>query len=204
MNKLLLPLALGCVLCLLTSGCASTDVKPEDDLNEPPPVDPRAAELFDKRCDDSMFQAAIARWRDNDVGGCQSLLERLLHRNPSYLEARLMLADLFLAQGNIPGAEGQLRWIVQQHPENPQARHSLGLLLDSTDRHAEALEHLREARRLDPQNQLYAMCEEAALGQITTGTIPAAASIGVRPPAPPASQPATAVKPASIASPSRR
>ena len=164
-----------CAGCLLILGCAAPEVQQEK-AEQPPPVDPRTAQLFQKRCDDSMLQAAIARWNDGDVSGCESLLERLLERNPSHLEARMTLADLQLSEGNVPAAETHLRWIVQHNPQNPQARHSLGMLLDTTGRHDEALVHLREATRLDPQNELYAMCEQSALGLVTTGSTPIAMS----------------------------
>ena len=169
-------LAIVCAACALILGCAAPEVQHNEEV-KPPPVDPRAAELFQKRCDDSMLQAATARWRDGDANGCQSLLEQLLNRNPSHVEARMTLADLQLSQGNIPAAESHLRWIVQKNPENPQARHSLGMLLDTTGRHEEALTHLREAARLDPQNLLYAMCAQSALGVMTTGTTPTATSM---------------------------
>jgi tetratricopeptide (TPR) repeat protein len=160
--------------CLLIWGCAAPDVQ-QDESPQPPPIDQRSAELFQKRCDDSMLQAAIARWSEGDISGCQQLLERLLNRNQSNLEARLTLADLQLSQGDVQAAENHLRWIVQQNPQNPQARHSLGMLLDTTGRHEEALGQLREAARLDPQNQLYTMCEQTALG-VTDGTTPMATS----------------------------
>ena len=139
---------------------------PEDKGDESLLSTETSTELFQLRCDESLLQAAVARWRDGDAAGCRMLLERLLNRNPDHLSARMMLADLHASRGDITAAENQFRWIIQRNPDNPQAHHSLGVLLETSGRPEQAAMHLQTAARLEPDNKLYALCYDAAVARL--------------------------------------
>src|SRR3954471_10826378 len=51
---------------------------------------------FDKKRDDTQFDAAASSWERGDPESCEATLKQLLERNPSYRRARLLLADLYL------------------------------------------------------------------------------------------------------------
>src|SRR3954454_977723 len=51
---------------------------------------------FDKKRDDTQFEAAASSWERGDPESCEATLKQLLERNPSYRRAHLLLADLYL------------------------------------------------------------------------------------------------------------
>ena len=150
-----------CAVCLGASGCATPKLwKPSGDDAAPLRGKRREEALarFDVHRDNAQYQAAMDRWRANDPFTCEAQLRGIIARNPEHLEARQALADLTLDRGDVVAAEQELRDLLKIAPDNPQTHHSLGLLLQSLDREAEALPHLKRAAELSPDNTLYQLC----------------------------------------------
>ena len=159
----LLVLALG-LLCG-APGCAA--VAPEQAYPSQQPgndAEQRAAvELFDRRRDEVQFAAAQSRWSKGDLHGCRTAVEQLLARNPRHRDARLLLAEVCLAEENPGLGLETVRSVVSEHPDDALAQHLLGTLLDATGREAEALTHLERAALLAPRNELFSLSHQAAL-----------------------------------------
>lgn len=141
-------------------GCAGTGLKRQSGDVAPVREDRReeAMRKFETHRDNAQYQAALECWRMGDRLTCEAQLKSLLSRNPKYRDARQALADLAIEQGDAAGAESQLRELLKQSPNEPQTHHSLGLLLESQNRHEESLTHLRRAAELDPDSMLYQLC----------------------------------------------
>ncbi len=156
-NKLCILLVLSAVL---HSGCAMPSF-PKLPFNSKGPADglrdPMAIREFEQRRDAANYKTALARWEHGDTAGCESMLVTLLRRNPEFSDARLTLADLYLETHRPDAAEQQLRTVLEAEPDNPQANHSLGLVLETKGNLAAAVVHLQKAAQLDPNNELYAI-----------------------------------------------
>jgi tetratricopeptide (TPR) repeat protein len=178
-------LILSCAGCQLTNSRQATSQE-RTSAAESPDLEV-STKLFEERRDRAMMEAAVARWRENDVAGCSNLLERLLQRNPQYRPARMLLADLLVSQQRSAEAEAQLRWLVQSDARDAQAHHSLGLLLESTGRGGEAMSHIQQAAQLEPANRLYSLSYDVLLAGLSPRTPPLAtpAPIVQTRPAPP-------------------
>lgn len=153
------------MLCLGASGCATPKLwKPSGNDAAPLRGQRRDEALarFDTHRDNAQYQAAMERWRANDRFTCEAQLRGIVARNPKHIEARQALADLMLDGGDTAAAEQELRDILKVAPEGPQTHHSLGLLLQSLDREAEALPYLQRAAELAPDNTLYQLCVQPA------------------------------------------
>ena len=60
----------------------------------------KLAQDFDRQRDNAQFDAAASSWERGDVEGARKILDQLLDRNPNHRRARLLLADLYLFNGN--------------------------------------------------------------------------------------------------------
>jgi predicted CXXCH cytochrome family protein len=78
-----------------------------------------------------------------------------LELNPDFVPAWVNQADLQRARGEEAAAEKLLRKATQRLPESGDLHHALGLSLVRQQRTAEALEELRQAARLAPDNARY-------------------------------------------------
>jgi Tfp pilus assembly protein PilF len=149
--------------CGLLLGCASL-----------PPAGRAAKELdratrrgkdlasFEAKRDEAQFAAARERADQGDPAAAEALLLSLLERSPNHQEARLLLADLWVAQDRTDKAEAELRTLLKQSPDNARAHHSLGLLCDVTSRAAEAQQHFQRAAELNPQEETFRLSLEAS------------------------------------------
>ena len=76
-----------------------------------------------------------------------------LRIDPDFVPVRVNLAIFYDQQGKKDEAERQARKVVELEPESAEAHYSLGLLVgQDEDRLEEALEHLRTAAKLAPQD----------------------------------------------------
>jgi hypothetical protein len=69
---------------------------------QPAPADSRneaALRQFEENRDRAEYQAAEARWRQQDLPGCEARLARLLERNPAHQDARRLRAQVLAATG---------------------------------------------------------------------------------------------------------
>jgi tetratricopeptide (TPR) repeat protein len=83
------------------------------------------------------------------------LLQRILAEHPEDPRAHVLYGTVLRDQGLLPQAEAQLRAALKISAARADAHAALAILLDLTDRHAEALRHHRRAARLEPGNAAY-------------------------------------------------
>lgn len=112
-------------------------------------------EEFDSHRTAAQLESARERWRQGDIAACQVQLEKLLRSDPHQVEARRLLADVYLVQQDTTAAADQLRSVLEIDETNDEAQHALGLLLMGDDTDQEASVHLRRAVELAPDNELY-------------------------------------------------
>jgi Flp pilus assembly protein TadD len=112
--------------------------------------------------DRSEFEAAKFAWRQDDVEGCRDLLGKLLERNPRHREGGLLMAELLLVEQQTEQAREQLKQVLAHHPDDGEALHAMGLLLDAENRPAEAQVYYRQAAKAAPNNREYQISCEAA------------------------------------------
>jgi len=153
------------MLLACLAGCTAIDKQLASLPDDVAPVraerEEEVVQDFERTRDTALYQAALARWRAGDSVASESLLMRLLQRNDQHREARLLLADLYVATNKPNAAEEQLRLLIRRMPNDAQVHHSLGLLLESTGRTEEAVTHLQKAAELAPDNELYALSHDA-------------------------------------------
>jgi tetratricopeptide (TPR) repeat protein len=121
---------------------------------------------FDKKRDDTQFDAAASSWERGDPAACELTLQQLLERNPKYRRAHLLLADLYLFNGQTDRAIDALTKAVALDEKDPVAQHSLAQALDAAGLRQEAVEHYQLATQLQPTNELYALSFKTALGVV--------------------------------------
>jgi tetratricopeptide (TPR) repeat protein len=85
-----------------------------------------------------------------DHGAAAAALRDALQAQPSSLPARLKLAEVLLATGDLAGSETLFQAILTDHPQAPQAHYGLGRVEAARGRPAAAVDRYREATRLLP------------------------------------------------------
>jgi tRNA A-37 threonylcarbamoyl transferase component Bud32/tetratricopeptide (TPR) repeat protein len=71
---------------------------------------------------------------NNDNSSAKALMHQLLKNNPLFFPARMNLADILRTEGNIDGAIGELKKILEQSPQNIYATQKLArAYLDADD-----------------------------------------------------------------------
>ncbi len=119
---------------------------------------------FERRRDESQYQAALNRWREDDSAGCRQQLETLLARNANHHPAHLLMAEVALEQGEPKLALEHTRAVLGSEPNNARAHHLMALALDSLGESSGAVQHYERATTLAPGNEQYAFAYQAALG----------------------------------------
>jgi len=170
------------LLALGAAGCAAVKAPKVPDAPVPDVAEQRherneqVIEEFEARRDFAEYQAALGYWHREDLEGCEATLSRLLHRNPDHLAARLLAAEVCLHQDRRPEAVGHLDAALKAHPDDAQALHAKGLVLDAMDQAAEALVYYERAMEQAPDEELFAVSYHTALESIDEGARPAAAA----------------------------
>src|SRR4029453_7747779 len=100
-----------------------------------------AVQAFEEQRDRAQLEAAVARWNQGDISGCESRLRAILARRPNDVEAHARLAELAWSCENHVEAENEYRAALQLAPERADLEHALGLMLQATGRATEALPH---------------------------------------------------------------
>jgi Tfp pilus assembly protein PilF len=100
-------------------------------------------------------QAAMDRWSQGDICGCESRLRAILARRPSDIEAHVRLAELAWSMNNASEAEAEYLAALGLAPDRADVEHALALVLEATGRTADASPHFIRAAQLDPRNDLY-------------------------------------------------
>ncbi len=139
------------------SGCASMKafVPPEDVSEERRQRSEAAARRFGRRHDAAQFADAQARYRAGDFRGCAQVVERLLARNADHREARLLMAEVLLAEDRPGEAVAHLETTLADHPSDARVHHLMGLALDAMGQQADALVYYERAARLQPNDEVY-------------------------------------------------
>jgi len=86
-------------LLALLAGCAALKMpeRPIESITaERQNRSEEAVREFERNRDFAEYQAALARWNQGDVDGCEETLEKLLGRNPDHRDARALLTNVLL------------------------------------------------------------------------------------------------------------
>jgi Flp pilus assembly protein TadD len=102
------------------------------------------------------LEAAMACWEQQDLRGCRETLDRFLARNPDDREARLLMAEVLVAEKKPKEALGHVQRAAEAHPNNADVQYALALMLDTTGQNAAALSHYERAAQLAPDDEVYA------------------------------------------------
>jgi len=99
-------------------------------------------------------------------------LLRAIATDPTFVPAYVQLAELYRARRDEAKAAATLRHALERNPESALAHHALGLSLIRQRKLASAVDELRRAVELEPDNARYGFVHAVALEQ--TGHQPAA------------------------------
>lgn len=149
----------------LATGCAGISKFPDKPREAELTSEERAAEVvrdFERKRDDAQYSAAAQNLSNGDLSGSQTSLQQLLARSPDHRAARLLLAEVFVCQGQPQMAAMQLEMAGKHHPDDAEIEHTLALVRDSMDQRQAALAHYRRAAELAPDNPLYVASVETA------------------------------------------
>jgi len=140
-------------LALATTGCAGWR---EQLASRPTVADRRdarresAVQSFEQQRDAMQLQAALDRFHQGDLAGCESRLATLVERRPDFVPARLHLAEIVWSRGDAALAERHYLAVLSLQPDLAEAHHGLGTLLEAEGRLPEAATHLARAEGLPP------------------------------------------------------
>lgn len=154
-------------LTTLAAGCSSapfskkvTDTFGESEQRK------RSREItqhFEQQRDLAEFEAARARWeQQNDVKGCRETLERILTRNPSHRDARLLMVELALAGDDPDTANRHAKAGLDAYPNDAVMQYTMGMTLDAQGKASEAIAYYERATKMDPRNETFAASYQAA------------------------------------------
>jgi tetratricopeptide (TPR) repeat protein len=157
------------------SGCAAWDtIKQATARNKTPDVGPPredrkavVAKDFDEKRSDAQYEAALSCWQRGDVSTCNQFLSSLLDRSPNDRRARLLLADVYMFNGQLEESAEEYNKAVVADPKDAAAQHQLAEVLDALGRRSEALSHYEEATHLEPNNELYTLSYKQATGLVS-------------------------------------
>ena len=157
------------------AGCAGWDtIKQATARNKAQDVGPvredrktSLAKDFDQQRNDAQYEAALSCWQRSDVSTCNQLLTSLLDRTPNDRRARLLLADVYLFNGQLDESAEEYGKAVAADPKDAAAQHQLAEVLDALGRRREAFSHYEEASHLEPDNELYTLSYKQASGEVS-------------------------------------
>jgi tetratricopeptide (TPR) repeat protein len=112
---------------------------------------------FESRRDQAAYEAALARWEQNDAKGCREGLEALLGRNAGYVDAHLLLAEVDLLEKRQDDALNQVDVALRLQGNNARALYTKGLVLDAMGHSADAAVYYERAAQTEPENEMYAL-----------------------------------------------
>ena len=115
----------------------------------------QAVQAFEEQRNRAELEAAIDRWNQGDITGCEARLRAILARRPSDVQAHVLLAELAWSFNNAAEAEAEYRAALNLAPDRADLEHALALVLQAISRAPEAAPHFARAAQLDPQNDLY-------------------------------------------------
>jgi Tfp pilus assembly protein PilF len=144
--------------CLSLAGCASWPGVATPKAAEVPSRDQRRAEViqsFEEQRDRAQLAAAMDRWQQGDIAGCETRVRGILARRPTDVDAHVLLAELAFSCHNPAEAEAEYRTALGLAPQRADIHHALALVLEATGRHPEAGVHFVRAAEIEPSSDLY-------------------------------------------------
>ena len=153
-------------LLVLAVGCSSlsvSDPSGEGISEKRQQRTEEAVRSFESSRDSAQYQAALACWNQHDVKGCEEGLRRLLQRNPNYRDAQLLMAEVYLTSNRPQEAFNCVEQALAAHPNDARVQYTMGLLLDTTGQSTGALAYYRQAAKLEPGNEVYAVGYQTAV-----------------------------------------
>ena len=148
-----------CALCgFVFAGCNGLQKQASPTNDAKPKLRERREAVvqdFEQRRIQAQYLAAVSRWQEGELESCRLLLMAVLEIDPTYRQARRLLAEVYVALEQPPEAERQLRQLLAEHETDAEAHHALALLLETSGRPAEAQPHFYRAAELEPSNELY-------------------------------------------------
>lgn len=149
----------------LLAGCAGSQAhvrsEPAAHVADVQNAQPDLTRGYEERRAEAQLQAAMDRWQQGDIAGCEARLRGLVERNPQAIEPRLRLAELALASGHVDDAADFYRAVLALDANRADAHHGLAIVLDARGQSAEARVHFQQAYRLEPENELYRLSADA-------------------------------------------
>ena len=156
------------IIVALTGGCASLPAAKSLLKNEYSEKrrqrNEEVVRSFEASRDQTAYEAALARWEQNDSKGCRESLEPLLARNPKHIDAQLLLAEVNLLDNRTKEALNQVDEALRMQPNNARALYSKGLVLDAMGQSTDSLAYYEQAVRAEPENEIYSICYQNAKG----------------------------------------
>ena len=115
-----------------------------------------AAELVDADRPEAPPNLGLLDTRRRDMVVAEAEYRTALHLDPGFVPVLVNLADLHRARGMDEQSAELLRKAISIEPNNADVQHALGLLLVRRHEYAGALDLLRRAHELAPDNACYA------------------------------------------------
>src|SRR5947209_8744509 len=126
----------------------------------------RAALRLDPNYVDAWFHLGLAYHQARKTDEAMEALEETLRQRPEYLEARYMLADCCAKRGDLKGELKLLAEVMRTQPGFAEAHYNYGLALKNQEKVQEAVEELRAAVRLSPDNPKYLLALGVGLAAV--------------------------------------
>ncbi|MDR1932433.1 MAG: tetratricopeptide repeat protein [Spirochaetales bacterium] len=137
-------------LSLGVSGCASQAESSEGSIEKPLPEE------------DELYSGVAYSLSMGDPEQAIRALEEAQKRDPDSLEAKQLLADVFLLVQQFDEARAQLEEILRKDPDNQKALYSLSLIESAAGKTNEQKKILDRLLKINPQND----SAQAAMGEI--------------------------------------
>ncbi|MDP6114298.1 MAG: rhomboid family intramembrane serine protease [Planctomycetota bacterium] len=112
----------------------------------------RKAIELDQKSKTAYYNLALILIHKNQQDEAIALIHKLLLIDPEYVQAYILLADVYNIRGMFELAYEQLMTAKDIAPDNAAVRRELGRISAKYGAHKEALEHFREAIRLNPND----------------------------------------------------
>jgi Tfp pilus assembly protein PilF len=122
-----------------------------------------AMEMVDADRPEAHLNLGLLNLRSQMPAEAEAEYRTSLRLDPSFVPALVNLADLERMRGRDQQGADLLRKAVAMEPSNADIRHSLGLVLVRQHSYIEALDQLRQASELAPDNVRYAYVYAIAL-----------------------------------------
>lgn len=108
------------------------------------------AHLLDPKSFDWIYYRGVAEAAQGRNAQAMESLRKALNRNPTYLPARLKLAELLLSSGDLAAGGTEFKQLVREHPESATAFYGLGRVQSSAGKPEEAIRSFERACELFP------------------------------------------------------